>query len=98
MMFNLVGGLLWAVGVTMAGYALGSVFPPETLDRYFLIIVVAVIAISVLPTALHLWGDNKEQILAWVKALPNKADRVQENNERRRYGPALFVLIKPPSA
>lgn len=67
MMFNLVGGLLWAVGVTMAGYALGSVFPPETLDRYFLIIVIAVIAISVLPTALHLWGDNKEQILAWVK-------------------------------
>lgn len=67
MIFNLVGGLLWAVGVTMSGYALGSVFPPETLDRYFLIIVVAVIAISVLPTALHLWGDNKEQILAWVK-------------------------------
>lgn len=67
MMFNLLGGLLWAVGVTLAGYALGSVFPPETLDRYFLIIVVAVIAISVLPTALHLWGDNKEQILAWVK-------------------------------
>jgi membrane-associated protein len=67
MTFNLVGGLLWAVGVTMAGYALGSLFPPETLDRYFLIIVVAVIAISVLPTALHLWSENKEQIFAWLR-------------------------------
>lgn len=65
--FNLVGGLLWAMGVTLAGYALGSMFPPETLDRYFLIIVVAVVAISVMPTALHLWGENKEQIFAWLK-------------------------------
>jgi membrane-associated protein len=67
MIFNLVGGLLWAVGVTLAGYALGSLFPPETLDRYFLIIVVGVIIISVLPTALHLWNDNKEQIFAWLR-------------------------------
>jgi membrane-associated protein len=68
MIFNLVGGLLWAVGVTLAGYALGSFFPPEVLDRYFLIIVVAVIFISVLPTALHIWSDNKDAILGWVKA------------------------------
>lgn len=67
MTFNLVGGLLWAVGVTLAGYGLGRMIPAETLDKYFLLIVIAVIGISVLPTALHLWGDNKEQIVAWVK-------------------------------
>lgn len=68
MLFNLVGGLVWAVGVTLAGYFLGSIFPPEVLDRYFIIIVLVVIVLSVLPTALHLWQDNREAIVAWVRA------------------------------
>lgn len=71
--FNLVGGLLWAVGVTLAGYFLGSLFErlfgsADVLDRYFIIIVVVVIFISVLPTALHLWNDNRHAIIAWVRA------------------------------
>ncbi len=66
--YNLLGGLLWAVGVTLAGYGLGQMFPPEILDRYFLLIVLAVIFISVLPTALHLWSENKTQIIGWVRA------------------------------
>ncbi len=72
MLFNLVGGLLWAIGVTLAGYFLGSLFEQmfgsaDVLDRYFLVIVIAVIIVSVLPTALHLWSENKEQIFAWLK-------------------------------
>jgi membrane-associated protein len=67
MTFNLLGGLLWGVGVTLAGYGLGSLFPPEVLDRYFLIIVVVVIFLSVLPTGLHLWNDNRREILARLK-------------------------------
>jgi membrane-associated protein len=68
MFFNLVGGALWAIGVTLAGYFLGSLFPPEVLDRYFLVIVVIVIILSVLPTALHIWKDNREAIVGWVRA------------------------------
>ena len=68
MLFNLVGGLLWAIGVTLAGYALGSLFPPEVLDKYFLVIVVVVIILSVLPTAIHLWKENRQEIFAWLKA------------------------------
>jgi len=68
MLFNLVGGLLWAVGVTLAGYALGSLFPPEVLDKYFLLIVIVVIFLSVLPTAIHLWQENRHEIFAWLKA------------------------------
>jgi len=68
MLFNLVGGLLWAIGVTMAGYGLGSLFPPEVLDKYFLLIVIVVIILSVLPTAIHLWKDNRHEILDWLKA------------------------------
>lgn len=68
MFFNLVGGLVWAVGLTLAGYFLGSIFPPELLDRYFIVIVIVVIAISVLPTALHLWQENRHTIMTWVRA------------------------------
>ena len=67
MLFNLVGGLGWAVGVTLAGYALGSAFSPEVLDKYFLMIILVVIFISVLPTAIHIWNDNRREILAWLK-------------------------------
>src|SRR5512140_204415 len=56
--FSLSGGLLWAVGVTMAGFTLGSLFPPETLDRYFMLIIAAVIVLSVMPTALHIWTSR----------------------------------------
>lgn len=68
MMFNLVGGLVWAIGVTLAGYFLGSIFPPEVLDRYFVVIVLVVIVLSVAPTAIHIWQENREAIMRWVRA------------------------------
>jgi len=71
--FNLVGGLVWAVGVTLAGYFLGALFPPEVLDKYFLVIVIVVIFLSVLPTGIHLWQENRHQIFAWVKARLSKS-------------------------
>ncbi len=67
MIFNAVGGLLWGIGVTLAGYLLGGLFAPEVLDKYFLVIVIAVIVISVMPTAIHLWQENRREIFAWVK-------------------------------
>lgn len=78
MFFNLFGGLLWAIGVTLAGYFLGGLFEQmfgsaDVLDRYFLIIVAVVIVLSVLPTGLHLWRDNREAIMAWLRARLNKA-------------------------
>jgi membrane-associated protein len=77
MAFNLVGGLLWGVGVTLAGYSLGSLFESlfgsaEVLDRYFLIIVLIVIALSVAPTALHLWNDNRHAVFAWLRTRLSK--------------------------
>ncbi len=50
--FNVIGGLLWGVGVTLAGYYLGQVIPD--IDRYFLAVVFVVIVISALPALLHL--------------------------------------------
>ncbi len=65
--FNLVGGVLWGIGVTLAGYFLARLFPPELLDKYFLLIVLGVIVISVLPAAIHLWNDNRHEIMGWLK-------------------------------
>jgi membrane-associated protein len=61
--FNLVGGLVWAAGVTLAGYFLGQFFPPDVLDRYFLLIIVVVIFISALPAMVHAWKEYRHE--AW---------------------------------
>jgi membrane-associated protein len=67
MMYNTIGALLWGIGVTLAGYLLGSLFPPDVLDKYFLLIVVVVILLSVAPTALHLWKENGPAIMARLR-------------------------------
>jgi len=65
--FNLFGGLLWAVGVTFAGYSLGRLVPPHILDRYFIIIVVVVIIVSMMPALIHLWKEERHEIFAFIK-------------------------------
>ena len=65
--FNLFGGLLWAAGVTFAGYSLGRLVPPNVLDRYFLVIVFVVIVVSLLPALIHLWKEERHEIFALIK-------------------------------
>jgi membrane-associated protein len=56
--FNVVGGALWAVGVTLLGYFLGQIdFVEENLE----IAILTVVAISVLPIAIELWKARKEK-------------------------------------
>jgi membrane-associated protein len=56
--FNVVGGLLWAIGVTLLGYFLGQVdFIEENLEVAILVIV----AISVLPIAREIWLSRRER-------------------------------------
>ncbi|MEA2718030.1 MAG: rane-associated protein [Actinomycetota bacterium] len=50
--FNVLGGLLWAVGVTTAGYVLGESVP--NVDRYLLPIILLISAVSFLPVILEL--------------------------------------------
>jgi membrane-associated protein len=53
--FNIVGGLLWGVGVTFAGFALGKVLPGA--DKYLLPIILLIVFVSILPGILHLLQD-----------------------------------------
>jgi len=55
LLFNLAGGVLWAIGVTLAGYYLGSLIPD--VDRYLLPIVGLIIIASVLPALHHVLVD-----------------------------------------
>mgnify|MGYP000283040244 CR=1 FL=1 len=54
--FNVVGAVLWAIGVTVAGYLLG-----ETIEPYIEYVVVGIIVLSVIPVILHLFGGRKKQ-------------------------------------
>ncbi len=49
--YNIVGGALWAIGLTALGYFLGSAIPD--VDRYLLPIIAGIIILSILPTAVH---------------------------------------------
>ena len=49
--FNVLGGLLWAVGVTSLGYALGESIPD--IDRYLYPIIGVIILLSVAPIAIE---------------------------------------------
>jgi len=39
MQYNVVGGFVWAIGLTSLGYFLGKTIPPEQIDHYLLPIV-----------------------------------------------------------
>jgi membrane-associated protein len=66
--FNLLGGVLWAIGMTALGYSLGLAFGTvEGIDRYFTLLVLAFFFVPGIPTLIHLWRDNKDKILGWVR-------------------------------
>jgi membrane-associated protein len=67
--FNMVGAFLWAICVTLIGYFFGELFGSvEGVERYFTLIILAVIGLSVLPTAIHIWRENGPEIVAWLRA------------------------------
>ncbi len=49
--YNLIGGCVWAVGMTVGGFFLGRLIP--NVDRYLLPIVILIIFVSMLPAFLH---------------------------------------------
>ncbi|HSL24987.1 MAG TPA: VTT domain-containing protein [Acidimicrobiia bacterium] len=57
--FNLIGGLLWAVGVTMLGYLLGGLIPD--IDAYLLPIVAVIVLLSVIPIGLEWWKSRRRK-------------------------------------
>lgn len=55
--YNTVGGLLWAMGITLAGYFLGTAIPG--VDKYLLPIIGLIVVISLVPALFHMRHDLK---------------------------------------
>lgn len=56
--FNILGGLLWSIGMTLLGFFLGSVIPD--VDKYLLPIILVIVLVSVVPALSHLRADAGE--------------------------------------
>ena len=56
--FNLVGGFIWAVGLTVVGFALGESIP--NVDRYLLPMVLLIGAVSFVPVIRELWKMQRQ--------------------------------------
>ena len=55
--FNLVGALLWAVGVTLLGYTLGKTV--HGIDKYLLPVILVIAALSAIPVYLELRRNKR---------------------------------------
>jgi membrane-associated protein len=51
-LWQVVGGLAWSVGLTLAGYGLGSRI--SNIDRYLLPVVALIVVVSLIPVAIEL--------------------------------------------
>lgn len=67
--YNLIGGIAWAVGVTLTGFYLGSLIPD--VDKYLLPIIFLIILLSILPGIIHILKDPEAR--AGIKQFFNKS-------------------------
>lgn len=57
LLYNIMGGILWAVGLTGLGYTLGSLIP--NVDRYLLPLIGVVIFLSFIPPIIHFIRERR---------------------------------------
>ncbi|MFF1675616.1 DedA family protein [Streptomyces sp. NPDC058256] len=57
-LWQVTGGLVWSLGLTLAGYALGSSVP--NVDRYLLPIVAVIVALSLIPVASEVYRSRRD--------------------------------------
>ena len=75
--FNIIGGALWAASVPMAGYYLGKWIPG--IDKYLLPIIVVIIVVSAIPAALNfLRSSKRKKVSPSVEIKDTAQDPAQE--------------------
>ena len=67
--YNVMGGTLWAGGMTSLGYALGSLVP--NVDHYLVPLVLAIALLSFFPPVISVLRDKNDRhaIGKWIKGL-----------------------------
>lgn len=75
--YNVLGGTLWATGVSLAGYTLGEVLPKS--EEYITLIVLAVIAITCIPLAREWWRARRPVLAHPTAAIFDLDDTLAES-------------------
>jgi membrane-associated protein len=57
--YNVIGGFVWAVGVTIAGYVLGEAIGANNVDKYLLPIIAVIIVLSILPPVIEALRERR---------------------------------------
>jgi membrane-associated protein len=65
--FNVIGALLWGVGMSLAGFFFGKALPADKVDKYLLPVIFLIIVISLLPSVIHVWRESGDDIVIWVR-------------------------------
>ena len=67
LLFNVIGALLWAVGITYAGFYIGSALEKIgiDIDTILLPIIILIVLVSVLPPAIHIFKDGNRRTAMW---------------------------------
>jgi membrane-associated protein len=75
--YNIVGGLVWGVGVTVAGYILGEAIG-EDIDKYLLPIIAVIIVLSILPPVIEALRERRRnRTAAAVSAAEAEAEAAE---------------------
>jgi membrane-associated protein len=80
--YNVVGGFVWAVGVTLAGYLLGEVIGDD-IDKYLLPIIGVIIILSVLPPLLEMRKARKKSKAADATSSSEETPEEEVDDIRR---------------
>jgi membrane-associated protein len=71
--YNVVGGFIWGVGVTVAGYVLGEAIG-EDIDKYLLPIIAVIIVLSILPPVIEMLRERRRKRTAAATVSPAEAE------------------------
>jgi membrane-associated protein len=52
--YNVVGGFVWAIGLTSLGYFLGKSIAPDRIDQFLIPITIGIMVISLAPSIFHI--------------------------------------------
>ena len=77
LIYNVIGGFIWAVGVTSLGYLLGDQIGADNIDKYLLPIIAVVIFLSILPAVFEVLKHRRK-----AKATALSAAEAEQVTER----------------
>src|SRR5260370_22228199 len=95
--WQVAGGLLWSLGITAAGYGLGSAIPG--VDQYLLPAIAVIVILSLLPLVFEARKARKERAARGESAGTGSADATAPDGQSpvARQAPGRPAAPRPPA-